>query len=226
MPDRQPPRAAVFDLDGLMFNTEELHQQIGQAMMQRRGKDFSPELIGKVMGRPGEVALGMMIEWHGLDCTVGELAAEAEAMFPPLLDRHLALMPGVAELLLALERAGIPKAIGTSSGVRFTRDLLRRFDLEPRFEFLLTAESVVQGKPNPEIYLKAAERFGVAPAETIVFEDSQNGCRAAVAAGAIAVAVPAGHSAAHDFSGAALVANTLADARVYDLLAGRRPGPS
>ena len=75
-----------------------------------------------------------------------------------------------------------------------------------------------QGKPHPEIYLLAARRFGVAPGELLVLEDSQNGCRAAVAAGAVAVAVPAGHSRRHDFTGAALVADTLADPRLLALL--------
>ena len=70
---------------------------------------------------------------------------------------------------------------------------------------VLTAEDVVEGKPHPEIYLKAAERFQLKPSEVVVFEDSQNGCRAATAAGTIAIAVPGGHSLRHDFSGATMV---------------------
>jgi phosphoglycolate phosphatase-like HAD superfamily hydrolase len=83
----------------------------------------------------------------------------------------------------ALEAARIPKAIATSSGRRFTRNVLSRFDWESRFQFVLTSEDIKQGKPNPEIYLTAVERFGLQPAEVMVLEDSQNGCRAAVAAG-------------------------------------------
>lgn len=212
------PAAAVFDLDGLLFNTEELYQQVGSELLRRRGHEFGPELLHAMMGRPGRVALQMMIDYHTLGDTVETLAEETAEIFPAILDERLAFMPGVPELLDALEKAGIPKAVATSSGRRFTCDVLGRFQLEPRFRFLLTSEDVVEGKPHPEIYLKAAARFSIEPSAMVVFEDSQNGCRAAVAAGAMAVAVPGGHSRTHDFSGATLVADTLRDRRVYKLL--------
>ncbi|HQU41631.1 MAG TPA: HAD family phosphatase [Pirellulales bacterium] len=213
-----PPTAAVFDMDGLLFNTEDLYQDVGGELLRRRGHEFGPELLHAMMGRPGRVALQMMIDYHGLNDTVETLAAESARIFPAILDQRLAFMPGVPELLAALEQSGIPKAVATSSGRPFTGDVLGRFDLEPRFRFVLTAEDVVEGKPHPEIYLKAAACFGAPPGEMVVFEDSQNGCRAAVAAGAVVVAVPGGHSRLHDFSGATLVADTLADPRIYDLL--------
>ena len=212
------PRAAVFDLDGLLFNTEDLYQDVGAELLRRRGHVFEHDLLNAMMGRPSRVALQMMIDHHSLSATVEELAAETAEIFPAILDARLALMPGAAELLAALEHADIPKAIGTSSGRRFVASVLGRFNLEPRFEFILTAEDVVEGKPAPEIYLKAAARFGLEPGRLVVFEDSQNGCRAAVASGAIAVAVPGGHSLTHDFAGARLIADSLADPRVYELL--------
>ena len=212
------PRAVVFDLDGLLFNTEELYQEVGSELLRRRGCEFGPELLHAIMGRPGRVALQMMIDYHELDDTVETLAAESEQIFPAIPDARLELMPGAAELLAALERAGVPKAIGTSSGRRFVDRVLGRFDLAPRFQFILTAEDVIEGKPNPEIYQKAAARFGLSPGEVCVLEDSQNGCRAAVAAGTIAVAVPGDHSQGHRFDGAVLIAETLADPRIYDLL--------
>lgn len=213
-----PPGAAVFDLDGLLFNTEELYQQVGSELLLRRGCAFPADLLHAMMGRPGRVALQMMIDYHHLNDTVETLAAETAQIFPAILDQRLELMPGVPELLAALERSGVPKAVATSSGRKFTCDVLDRFQLAPRFQFLLTAEDVIEGKPHPEIYLKAAARFALQPAEIVVFEDSQNGCRAAAAAGAVVVAVPGGHSRSHNFSGAALIADTLADPRVYALL--------
>ncbi|HEV3342620.1 MAG TPA: HAD family phosphatase [Pirellulales bacterium] len=215
---RPRPAAAVFDLDGLLFNTEELYQQVGSELLRRRGHEFGAELLHAMMGRPARVALQMMIDYHALADTVETLSEETAEIFPAILDERLALMPGAADLLAALESADVPKAVATSSGRRFTRDVLGRFRLEPRFQFLLTAEDVVEGKPHPEIYLKAAARFGVAPGDIVVFEDSRNGCRAAVAAGTRAVAVPGGHSRTHDFSGATLIADTLADRRIYELL--------
>lgn len=213
-----PPRAIVFDLDGLMFNTEELYQQVGTEMLRRRGKRFDDELVDAMMGRPANAALQLMIDYHNLECTVAELTTETRQIFDTLLDTRLEQMPGLADLLVRLEAAELPKAIATSSGPAFVARVLGAFDLARRFEFVLTCDDVVEGKPHPEIYLLAARRFDVTPSELLVLEDSQNGCRAAVAAGAIAVAVPAGPSRRHDFSGASLVAESLDDPRLHSLL--------
>jgi HAD superfamily hydrolase (TIGR01509 family) len=211
-------KAVVFDLDGLMFNTEELYQYVGSQLLKRRGKDFDDELLDQMMGRPQRVALQLMIDYHGLDATVADLARETDEVFDEILESRLECMPGLVELLSTLERHNIPKAIATSSGRAFVEEVLGRFDLAPRFQFILTGDDVTHGKPHPEIYLKAAERFGLAPQEVLVLEDSSNGCRAAVAAGTFAVAVPGSHSCGHDFSGCALAAETLADRRIYEAL--------
>lgn len=223
MPAFQPPLAVVFDLDGLMFNTEDLYQHVGDELLRRRGKVCEPELLDAMMGRPGAVSLQIMIDWHTLDDTVEGLAAESDEIFVDLLDQRLAPMPGLLDLLQALEEAEVPKAIATSSGRRFVTNVLGRFDLEQRFQFILTAEDIVQGKPHPEIYLLAASRLGVEPGRMVVLEDSQNGCCAAVAAGAVTVAVPSGHSLRHDFSGSTLRIDNLADVRLYELLALSSP---
>lgn len=212
------PAAVVFDLDGLLFNTEELYQEVGSELLRRRGKEFTTDLLDQMMGRPGRISLQLMIDWHELDDTVDGLLNETDEIFPAILDRSLSPMPGVLELLAALEAALIPKAIATSSRRAFTQDILARFQLGPRFAFLLTAEDVLDGKPHPEVYLKAAHRLAVPPQNMVVFEDSHLGCRAAVTSGAIAVAVPGGHSHTHDFTGAAFIAESLADPRIYELL--------
>lgn len=220
-----PPtiQAVVFDLDGLMFNTEELYQFVGSEVLRRRGKNFDLELLHQIMGRPGRIALQMMIDYHQLLDTVEQLAAENDELFVELLETRLETMPGLLPLLDALEAAEIPKAIATSSGRRFTENVLARFHLQPRFKYILTSEDITHGKPHPEIYLLAAERHGVSPERMLVFEDSANGCAAAVAAGTQAIAVPGGHSLAHNFPGAALVAESLADPRIYERL-GIVPG--
>lgn len=213
-----PPRAVVFDLDGLMFNTEELYVEVGTELLRRRGYEFTPELLDQMMGRPSRIALQIMIDTHTLRATVEELLAETDELFPEILRQRLAPMPGLIDLLEALERNNIPKGIATSSRRAFVERVLARFDYQPRFSPILTSEDITEGKPHPEIYLTAAARLGIQPGEMLVLEDSQTGCRAAVAAGAIAVAVPSGHSKRHDFTGAALVADSLADPRIYELL--------
>ena len=113
MADAQP-RAVVFDLDGLMFNTEELYQFVGAEILRRRDREFSPELLDAMMGRPDPVALQIMIDWHDLEDTVQGLAAESDEVFDAILEERLEPMPGLLELLNALERADLPKAVATS----------------------------------------------------------------------------------------------------------------
>ena len=212
------PRAVVFDMDGLMFNTEELYELVAHTLLGRRGKTCTGELLDAMMGRQPPIAIQIMIDWHALPDSVADIASETEQLFGEMLDDRLAMMPGLAELLDATESAGVPKAVATSSGRKFVRSVLTRFQLERRFEFVLTAEDVVQSKPHPEIYLTAASRLGLAPRQMLVLEDSENGCRAASAAGAFTVAVPHGQSRTHQFDGARFVANGLADPRIYAAL--------
>jgi HAD superfamily hydrolase (TIGR01509 family) len=213
-----PIHAVVFDLDGLMFNTEDLYDQTGSEVLRRRGREFTSELRQQMMGRPGRDALRIMIEMHALDDTVEQLQQESEQVFYSLLDTHLAPMPGLLDLLDRLEEVGRPKAIATSSRREIVDRMLAPFDFPRRFEFVLTSDDVTQGKPHPEVFLTAAKRFGVDPAEMLVLEDSENGCQAAVASGAVTVAVPSGHSRHHEFPGAALVAGNLSDPEIARLL--------
>ena len=98
-----------------------------------------------------------------LDDSWEQLAVESEQIFVRLLDEYLAPMPGLLDLLAALEAAGVPKAIATSSQPRLVETVLSRFRMQPRFHFILAADDVTHGKPDPEIYLKAAQRLASHP---------------------------------------------------------------
>src|SRR3990172_6107994 len=208
-------RAIVFDMDGLMFNTEDVYSAVGTELLRRRGHTFTAELKDAMMGLRPQPSFEAMIRFCNLGDTWQQLAAESSQLFIGLLNGCLAPMPGLLELLDALERAAIPKAIATSSSRELVDPCLKPFDMQRRFQFILAAENIARGKPHPEIYLTAARRFGVPPAEMMVLEDSQNGCRAAASAGAFTVAVPGEHSRQHDLSAASLVVESLADPRLY-----------
>lgn len=212
-------RAVVFDVDGLMFNTEQLYVQVGTEVLRRRGHQMTLDLLDAMMGLRPHQAIARMIQWHGLEETVAEIEAESMEIFGPVLDQQLRPMTGLLSLLAALESAGKPKAVATSSRVDFVTDVLSRFDLIARFEFILTAEDVTHGKPDPEIYLTAAAKFDMSPQNLLVLEDSHNGCRAAAAAGTFVVAVPGEHSQHHDFDVADRIITSLEDPQLYDLLA-------
>jgi HAD superfamily hydrolase (TIGR01509 family) len=211
-------RAVVFDMDGLMFNSEDVYTVVGTELLRRRGHTFTAELKDAMMGLQAQPSFEQMIKFCNLKETWQELSTESNGLFIEFLPSYLTPMPGLLELLDALEQAKIPKAIATSSARALADPCLSPFGLQKRFQFILTAEDIVQGKPHPEIYRTAAQRFGIQPAEMMVLEDSRNGCLAAAAAGAVTVAVPGDHSRQHDFSMAAFVADSLADRRIYEAI--------
>jgi HAD superfamily hydrolase (TIGR01509 family) len=212
-------KAVVFDFDGLMFNTEEIFNLSGKELLRRRGKEMTPAILSMMMGRRSDEAFPMMIEALGLTEDPAALRAEERAIFHDLLWKHVAPMPGLFELLTHIEERGLPKGVATSSRRPYIESLLVHFKLIDRFHVTLTAEDVTRGKPHPEIYLTAAARIGVAPAEMLVLEDSEMGTRSAAAAGAVAVSVPHEHSRSQDFSAAYDIATALHDPKILRLLA-------
>ncbi len=215
-----PLRAVAFDLDGLMFNTEDLYTQVAEDLLLRRGRVLDAELLRQMMGLPARVGLPLMIRWYGLEDSVEQLELETQEIFEALLPVALAPMPGLLPLLELLDGLGIPKAIATSSRRSYLERVLTLANLPSVFDFCLTAEDVVDGKPHPEIYLKAAHCFGIDASRMLVLEDSEHGCQAAVAAAAITVAVPAAHNHPSDYPGIHLRAESLQDPRVHELIRG------
>ena len=218
LPDR-PIRAVAFDLDGLIFNTEHVFSFAAAQIFEVRNCEMPDDLIRRMMGRRPPEGMHIMKEALGCEESIDDLQEECSTRFLGMLDEHLEPMPGVFELFTQLEERSLPKAVATSSPIRFLNNLMGRFDgLFERFEFALTAENVEQGKPNPEIYLKAAGKLGVEPSEMLVFEDSEAGTNAASAAGAFVISVPHEHSQYHDFSNACRIADTLRDPLIAEVL--------
>jgi HAD superfamily hydrolase (TIGR01509 family) len=213
-------RAVVFDLDGLMFNTEDVFDLAGNELLRRRGLAMTDEIRNGMLGRRPPEAFRHLLDVTGLDEPIERLRDESREIFRSLLDGHLQPMPALFELLELLERIGLPKGVATSSPRHYMEELLSRYRLLPRFAMTLTAEDVARGKPEPDVYLKAAEVLGVAAGEMLVFEDSGAGVASAAAAGAFVVAVPNRHTARHDFSGARHVAEGLGDPLIGRLLDG------
>lgn len=211
-------KAVVFDLDGLMFNTEDVFHLTGTELLRRRGKQPTPQVFHAMMGRRATEAFQAMIDLMALTDSIDELKVESGEIFDELLDDHLAPMPGLFDLLDLIEDCRLPKGVATSSDRQYLQRILGRFGLLERFDHTLTAEDVTHGKPHPEIYLTAAQRIGVQPREMLVLEDSENGTRAAAAAGAHIISVPHVHSRHHDFSAARAVAAGLHDRVIHNLL--------
>ena len=210
--------AVVFDLDGLMFNTEEIYNETGSELLRRRGVFEAQPVIQQMMGLRAEEAFRVMIKMCNFPETIEEMQQESDQIFRSILHEKLAPMPGLFELLELIEQRGLPKAVATSSGRRYLEEVLDRYELLPRFHYTLTSEDVSRGKPHPEIYLKAAGLLSVSPEQMLVLEDSSNGTKAAVAAGAHIVSVPHQFSRNQDFTGTKQIAESLLDPYILELI--------
>ncbi|QDU80861.1 Phosphorylated carbohydrates phosphatase [Polystyrenella longa] len=211
-------KAVVFDLDGLMFNTEDIFEVAARDLLGRRGHELTDEIRRMMMGRRAFEAFDMLREVLSLEETVEELLEESDELYQTVLDAQLAPMPGLYELLEHIEANNLPKAVATSSHRTYLHNILGRFEMVDRFQHLFTAEDVSLGKPHPEIYLKSAEALQIDPSEMIVLEDSQAGTEAAHAAGACIISVPNRHTRTHDFTAATLVVDRLNHPSVMDLI--------
>lgn len=212
------PRAVVFDLDGLMFDTEKLFARVAAEMLRERGKVFTTEIMNAMIGRRAVEAGEAFRRLSGLEEPAEELLAEARRRFNAELDTVVHPTPGLIALLARIERRGLPRGVATSSRRPYVDGLLDRHGLTRHFTFILSAEDVTRGKPDPEIYLTAAARFGVGPASMLVLEDSAPGIAAAKGAGAFAVGVPHEHSPAERLTAADLLVPRLDDPALFALI--------
>lgn len=210
--------AVCFDLDGLMFNTEHVFYASAEELLGRRQLPMTRAVMNAMLGRRPLESFRNLVELLQLREEPADLLAESREIFYGLLDSQLETMPGLFELLDLIEAKGLPKGVATSSPRDYLEHMLNRFDLLPRFPITLTAEDVTHGKPHPEIYLKAAEKLGVSPANMLVLEDSFAGTKAGVAAGAYVVSIPHDHTSEHDFTGARHIATSLVDPCIVGLL--------
>ncbi|XZE17709.1 HAD family hydrolase [Pirellulaceae bacterium SH449] len=210
--------AVAFDMDGLLLNTEDLYNEVGEILMQRRGKPYRDTVRKRMIGLPAPQAFGVLIEAESLTETWQELHEETLVIFEEILPSRLKLMRGATELLDLVDSLKLPKCVATSSSRGFAERALGQVGVLERFDFVLTAADVPRGKPYPDIYQESARRMRVAVATMLVLEDSPNGTRAGVAAGAYVVSVPNEHTEGGDFSGAKFLGKSLEDERLTTLL--------
>lgn len=214
----EPIRAVVFDLDGLMFDTEALFFRVSSEMLRARGKEFTPEIMRRMIGRRAVDAGHVLKTMTGLDEPLEVLLADVRARFYDLMDTAVHPTPGLFVLLDRLHQKSLPLAVATSSRRSYANRLLTRHGLEDRFSFILAAEDVTRGKPDPEIYTTAITRFNVPARSVMVLEDSAAGLAAARGAGAFAVGIPHEHSPAEALGDADLIVPRLDDPALLGLL--------
>jgi beta-phosphoglucomutase-like phosphatase (HAD superfamily) len=188
MPDRLP-RAVVFDMDGLMLDTERLERDLWRAAAQRHGHDITGEFNARLVGRRAVEAEQMLLQHFGAAFPLAAIKADVKVHWNAIAAREgMPRKPGLEELLVLLERARIPKAVATST-VR-AKALVSLGALADRFQALACGDEVVDGKPAPDIYLLAARRLGIDPQDALALEDSLPGVAAARAAHMPVIMIP------------------------------------
>jgi HAD superfamily hydrolase (TIGR01509 family) len=187
----RPPRAVIFDMDGLLVDTETVVFRAMNRASAPLGRDMPMPVFQRMVGLTHAHSDAIVLEHYGADFDLAAWNAEVSAHFRAKLTTvGIPLKAGAPELLDHLDELDLPRAIATSSNLASVRASLGPHGLVDRFHALITRDVQTQGKPHPEPFLKAAAALGVDPADCLALEDSHNGVRAAAAAGMMTVMVP------------------------------------
>jgi beta-phosphoglucomutase-like phosphatase (HAD superfamily) len=209
--------AVLFDMDGLLLDSERVLMRAWTAAAAEEGLVIRPEVYAGVIGRASQESHRLFVDMFGGPATYGRLRERVDvrigrigghAVFP--------LKDGVVELLGELRARDVPCAVASSSGADEIRHRLDAVGVLSHFAAVAGGNEVAQGKPDPAVYRLAAQRLGIPATACLAFEDSENGARAALAAGAQLVVVPDLRRPADDVIARSLhVFGSLHDARAH-----------
>lgn len=185
--------AVIFDMDGLLFDTEMVYYEATQMVADQMGFPYDKEFYLRFLGVSDEE---VWANYHEIFAEYGRETVQRfiDESFQETLSRfasgNVQLKPGVMELLDFLEEQDIPKVVASSNQRKVIELLLEKNNLLTRFDMIVSAENVKRAKPDPEIFLLAQQKLGTTKENTLILEDSQNGILAAEAAEIPVIMVP------------------------------------
>ena len=206
-------RAIVFDMDGLLLDSERIAYDIGRQVSLDLGIPWTHEVAMQMIGLNSREHEGLLKGAFGEDYPLEAHRAEFGKRYEAVIAAGtIPLKPGVRELFDALDAANLPRAVATSTRRSRALPKLDAVGLLERVQAVVAGDEVQRGKPAPDIFLAAAERLGQTPAHCLALEDSNAGVRAARAAGMRVVMVPDLLSPAEDIrDGSVLIVDSLLD---------------
>jgi HAD superfamily hydrolase (TIGR01509 family) len=205
-------KAILFDLDGLLIDSETIYRKISYRMADDFGKELHDGIWAKQMGRSPLESLTIFREELGITThTAQELVDFRNILLDDAFRNSLELLPGAIEILDAF-RGRLSLAIATGSPRKLMELAVDRFGIRDYFDYMLPSDGLTRGKPDPEIYLKTAEAIGINPEECFVLEDSSNGVVSGHRAGCFVIAVPSIYTCNQDFGAADSIAASLDEA--------------
>jgi HAD superfamily hydrolase (TIGR01509 family) len=211
--------AVIFDLDGVLVDSEPLQFEAYAEILAGFGKTLTREDF--IENWIGQGRLAEHLRRYDIEAPVEDVRRAKNELYLKFVQDRMKLRPGVEGLVRRLSRE-MPVALASSAHPDSVNAVLERFGLRPYFTVVLTSADVSNNKPDPEIYLRASEMLGVPPAGCLVFEDSRPGVLAAKKAGMMVIALPHDFTLHQDLSAADLV---ICDLRNLRLRLGRRRGP-
>jgi HAD superfamily hydrolase (TIGR01509 family) len=184
------PAAVVFDMDGVLFDTENIVREAIFTATPRLGIEMPETVFLSLIGLGGNASRARLLEHYGEKFDIDAFWKAVDEDFHRLIEGRQYLKTGVVELLDWLDEARLPRAIATSSPHRHVQANLAAHGLTDRFHAIVAHGDYEDGKPHPAPFLTAARKLGIAPQDCLALEDSLNGVRSACAAGMMTVMVP------------------------------------
>jgi HAD superfamily hydrolase (TIGR01509 family) len=210
-------RAIIFDMDGLMIDSEPFHYEAYRKVFNSFGKEFAEEENSKrYIGISDIDAAKDMVTRFNIPISPENLVRRKQALYKTILQNQVVPQPGLIELLGKLQRYGYKKAIASSSTLDEIEAVINALRINSFIDNSCSVEEVTKGKPSPDIFLLAAEKLGIKPSECLVLEDAPSGIDAAIAAKMMCYAIPSRETRNKDFSKANRILHSLED--VFDYL--------
>ena len=182
-------QGAIFDMDGLLFDTEKYYQECWEAQAGEFGVVHNPDFVKAVCGTSKETMFEVIRRYYP-SVDVQEFVRRCMEAGERRMQVSIDEKPGVHEILDFFRERGVRMAIASSSPRRLIENNLKTAGITQYFDAVVSGQEVKRGKPDPEIFLRAAEELGLSPQDCYVFEDALNGIRAGAAAGCAAVMIP------------------------------------
>ena len=183
------PAAVVFDMDGLMLDSERAIIECLARAAREAGHELPQSLWLRMVGNSEAVCRALLDDCIG-EAQREQVLARAHALYEAVVDAGVPHRPGIVELLDLLDDLRLPRAVATSTRRPLALRKLQAAGLLARFEMVCSSSDVARPKPAPDVYLLAASKLGMEPARCLALEDSPAGVRAALAAGMHAIQVP------------------------------------
>lgn len=182
-------KGAIFDMDGLLFDTERLYRESWETLAPEFGQIPNPDFPSAVAGTSGGHMRRVVRQYYP-SVDVEKFISQVTVRVKELVSQNVPEKPGMRELLEYFYKNGTRMALASSSRQEMIRNNLNKANVAHFFDAVVSGSEVEHGKPAPDIFLLAAKRIGCAPSDCYVFEDGINGARAGIAAGCATIMVP------------------------------------